>query len=401
MFAMSAVTGMLVVIMLTLLVASSGKAESSEQLQCPLSQQPLPSSLVNDGIADCCDGSDEAAGAPNVCGLLRSLLVEYASNMHATHKAGFEASKSVRASVHQTKRVMAGMLAWAGSANEAALEHYSFFRQHATQAEKRQRAGQLTPAFLQLLQDARHAARQASLEASMADAAVASMQNGRSVFQASLLLAGCATSAALSTKATAGGSAEPTPSQFTYRLCPFRNATQEQLQGGAAGLSTSVLGVWLNRNATLQQLAPFPLHTVVAFIRQNAHLAARELLPAAQHVGVLPNFWASLLDDAFPPAALLPAHAQETVYAMEDGQLCDGKPRSVSTTFVCDDMSLSSVPVSHASVPASNKAFRILRVSENGKCTYLMVIGTALRCTRQSIRAWQRSVLFWSSTEIS
>lgn len=383
-------------------LAATVYAAQGTPLYCPLAVSPLPPALLQDGVPDCCDGSDEARDFPDVCGSLQSVLGTYSSEMYTLHTAGYKASQSMRASKHQTKRVMAGMLAWAASADAAARQHYSFFKEHAAIADARKGSGALSPNFVQLLHDAKHAAQQASLEAAMADAAVASMRAGQSVFQASLLKGGCATSRLLTTKTTAGGSAEPVPSAFTYRVCPFRNATQSRPSDTEVNSGdTSVLGVWLNRASPSNKLPTFPLHTLVAFIRQNQNLDTSALLSLAKQTGALPTIGSSSLNGIFPPTSLLRRTANETVYFMDDGHRCGARPRSAAFVFVCDD--LVSGPLLHtdASAPPSSsqaQTFRILDVAENGKCGYHFVIGTPLRCTRKSARAWKEAAQLWSAT---
>ena len=252
------------------LVAAIAGAHSTV---CPYSRLPLPVSLHQDGVADCCDGSDEAGNSTNVCATLRDTMSLYSKQMYSIHLNGLNLSKEMRVSVQQTKRTMAGMLAWSSSAASAARKHYAFFRELADRGQMQSATRRLSTAFIQNVNDARFAAQQASLEAAMAQAAIDSMREGQAVFQATLLQGGCAESQWLSTKLTAGGSAEPLPSNFSYRICPFRNATQLSQEGEG-----SVLGVWLNHKSKLSIKPSAYPQNIVPFIRKHAALHPKQIV---------------------------------------------------------------------------------------------------------------------------
>jgi hypothetical protein len=321
--------------------------------------------------------------------------------MEKIESNGIQQSKLMRSSSQKAKRTMAGMIAWSVGADNAARKHFFYYSNLANKVKAQQNAGQISPELLNTLQQSRMAAQQASLELAMAEAAVQAMRDGPAIFQSSILAAGCSETGLVSTKVTAGGSAHPEPSYFRYRVCPFRNATQLENRSGGSYQKTSVLGVWLKGRQTYTYSGPSNLAALVSFLRPMPDLPASEIVQLGLRAGVLPGKWSTRMDGLQTPISMLHdlRGQNESSYQLEEGQACNGSPRSTEFTFVCDDFSGGPSERLSREPRQLNDKLRILHVTENGKCNYSIVIGTPLRCSRQGIKLWRAAVQRFSAND--
>lgn len=426
---------------LLLLFLLAGMLLSIAGLECPLDGFQLPESKQGDGFPDCCDASDEGALAfpstramhtPNadVCALASKIkegVVKEAASMFAQ---GAKLARSLRPTKSSTARKLRTIAAWAEASGEEARKYVQHFHElNAKFSEESKGNSRLSPSKINLLRSAHAAASQASMEHAMADAANATPWGSAPYFLA-LLASGCAETCTLSEKWTKGGSAKPLPDQQVFRLCAFRNLTQNS----ETGAQSVVGGVWLNQQIDDESngsVAPAWEAHLVSWLRAKLAVTSdRESLTAnaALQENAFPTMMPDLAvtvesseggEDAAVRVlhkrpellqALLPGSVASRTYVMSHGEPCatsvPGAParRFVVVNSVCDDLRptpswlfgpLQRGISGHSRCNASDSStdttpYRILSVRENGSCEYHVTVGTPLMCKASQAKALAR-----------
>lgn len=204
---------------------------------CGLAAKPIstvPAMMLDDGVIDCCDGSDERSApldtgnAPSTlnCTAAAQRIARFLSRLAKAHEAGWQrgrAALSEAVAGVDSARLIQSIHQDAERKKQAFEKSAASFQALEKRARKSSRQAQMS--LMASLQQAHAAAGAALLEANAAARQLAAVQTGGDLVLA-LLGAPCAVSAPVSEKDSKGGSSTSLPKAYAYASCFATNASQ-------------------------------------------------------------------------------------------------------------------------------------------------------------------------------
>jgi hypothetical protein len=194
----------------------------------------VPPMMLDDGVIDCCDGSDEhfapldAENPPLAlnCTAAAHRIARFLSRLAKVHEAGWQrgrAALSEAVADVDSARLIQSIHQNAERKKQAFETSAAKFQALEKRARTSSRHAQMS--LMASLQQAHAAAGAALLQANAAARQLAAVQTGGDVVLA-LLGAPCALSEAVSEKDSKGGSSTSLPKAYTYASCFATNASQ-------------------------------------------------------------------------------------------------------------------------------------------------------------------------------